>query len=97
GGELRDIDGALNRAAHDLRLGHGFGEPADAAARPQLAAKRARALGEDADARAVAQLLDRARQRAGVPGAAVDRDLAHAVEHLSEPGLPQRGLRERAD
>ncbi len=74
------VGGPGDRDEHDPALGHRRGEVADAAARTQLAPERTGALGEDADAGAGAQRLDRLVERAAVALAALDRDLAHAVE-----------------
>src|SRR3954447_23539225 len=96
--EARDVGRAGHGAADDLGLRDGGGEPAEAGAGAQLTAERARALGEHADAGARAQLLDRPVERPRIAGAAVDRDLAHAVEHAVEAAdLPERRLRERLD
>ena len=54
-GHAHDVDRPGDAHAHDGRLGHGLGQPADAAAGPELATQRAGALGKDSDAFAVVQ------------------------------------------
>ena len=98
-GKRDEVRGSGDRDADDRRLsGTAVGEAADAAAGAELTPERAGALREDADAGAVAQRLDRPVEGAAVALAALDRDLAHAVEDRAEAlDVPERGLRQRAD
>src|SRR4029453_8650134 len=92
-GKAGVVGGAGGGDADDRRLGHRGRQVADAASHPQLAPLRAGALGEDADAGAVAQGLDRRVQRAAVALAASDRPLANAVEDRAEAAdVPELGL-----
>src|SRR5919201_2587641 len=94
-GEARDVHRARDSHADHLGLWHRRGQAAEAAPRSQLAPEAAGALGEDADAGARTQLLHGPVEGVLVALPALDRDLAHAVEHPAEPAdLPQRRLGE---
>ena len=97
--EPGEVGGAGDRHADDLGLGHRLGQPAEAAARAQLPAFSSACPRGRWPMHAQARSPSTARSIAwGVALAALDGDLPHAVEDLAEgPGLPQRGLRQRAD
>ena len=97
-GKAGQVRGPLDRHQADVGLRHLEGQAADAAAGAQHLPARAGPFGEDADAGAGPQRLDRLRQRLGVAGAALDRDLTHPVEDRGQPAhIPERRFGERAD
>ena len=96
--EADEVGGPVDGHAHEPRLRHLKGEPADAATRTQSATHRDRSLREHADAGARTERGDRVDERGRVAGGPLDWDLTHPVEDAVQAGLvPQAPLCEGAD